>query len=493
MKTMKTKRWLSVLLCMLLCVCMAPTTAFAASWPPQLYVNGVDILSAENNTVVCGDGTAVYDSENNILTLDNATITNEYNNNYGIYARDMNLNIVLVGTNSISATNQGIYMANSSGGSAVDDGYLSISGSGSIKITAGIYPIYGYKGVTISGGNINCEGSRAISTEGSVKIENSSITGTCTDNSEEDYGVAATQDIIITGSTVHMQGYWGGINSIFSGVSINGGSEVTVKETTGNAVNTRLLTVDGSTLKADNIGAGAAVYSAGNITFKNSNAEISSVSSNGLYADGTIIIEEESEMTAIGSGLGIYGGTGVSVTDSNVTAQAEGSVALYSPSNVTIETSIVDATAPERSEWYKGRRWLFVSGSWISTTGNEDFGSNIKDSVLINGSTGKVIGSHTLLADTTISRDITLEFTEGSSLTVPSGVSLTNNGVITGDINITNNGTVICNSHAGGTATCTERAVCAICGERYGELLAHELTLTEKVDATSTTDGKEAY
>ena len=86
-----------------------------------------------------------------------------------------------------------------------------------------------------------------------------------------------------------------------------------------------------------------------------------------------------------------------------------------------------------------------------------------------------------------------MEFTDGSSLTVPAGITLTNNGTITGNINITNNGTIICNNHTGGTATCTEQAVCAICNQEYGDLLAHELTLTEKVEATCTTAGKEAY
>lgn len=48
-------------------------------------------------------------------------------------------------------------------------------------------------------------------------------------------------------------------------------------------------------------------------------------------------------------------------------------------------------------------------------------------------------------------------------------------------------------SHTGGTATCTKQAACAICDQKYGALLKHELTPAEKVEATCTTDGKEAY
>lgn len=359
MKT-KKKSWLAILLAVIMVSATLPTTVLAASWPPQLYVNGVDILSAEGNTVACGNGTALYDSENNILTLKNATITNEYDNNYGIYARDMNLNIVLVGTNSVSATNQGIYAANSSGGSAVDDGYLNISGSGSIKITAGINSIYGYKGVTISGGNITCEGLNAIGSEGAVKIENASVTGTCTVDDGESYGVLATQDIAITGGTVQMQGYWCGIQSILSSLSINGGSKVTVKEAIGNAVNTTSLTVEGAKLTADNTGDGAAVYSVGDITFKNGNAEISSVSSNGLYADGAVIIEEESEITASGYWRGIYGWMGWRFYCGQ---QCYGGIPWQCSCSLVIRChdrkQYRRRDSSERLEWYKRRRSFF--------------------------------------------------------------------------------------------------------------------------------------
>ena len=43
--------------------------------------------------------------------------------------------------------------------------------------------------------------------------------------------------------------------------------------------------------------------------------------------------------------------------------------------------------------------------------------------------------------------------------------------------------------HAGGTATCTEAAVCEICGESYGEALNHNLQVTETVNPTYHLDG----
>ncbi|HIT34550.1 MAG TPA: hypothetical protein IAC31_08015 [Candidatus Faecousia intestinigallinarum] len=47
--------------------------------------------------------------------------------------------------------------------------------------------------------------------------------------------------------------------------------------------------------------------------------------------------------------------------------------------------------------------------------------------------------------------------------------------------------------HGGGTATCTEKAKCATCGQEYGELAAHSLTHFEAVAPTCTKDGNIEY
>ena len=47
--------------------------------------------------------------------------------------------------------------------------------------------------------------------------------------------------------------------------------------------------------------------------------------------------------------------------------------------------------------------------------------------------------------------------------------------------------------HTGGTATCTAKAVCEVCGQPYGELGAHELTKTEAKAATCTEAGYNEY
>ena len=43
--------------------------------------------------------------------------------------------------------------------------------------------------------------------------------------------------------------------------------------------------------------------------------------------------------------------------------------------------------------------------------------------------------------------------------------------------------------HTGGTATCTEKAVCELCGESYGSALGHKDVFTGGLDATCTEGG----
>ena len=70
---MKIKRWISVLLCMLLCVAMLPTMAFAAE-NYKVLVGGVWITS-DNADDVLGDGSVIYDKESNTVTMNNAILS----------------------------------------------------------------------------------------------------------------------------------------------------------------------------------------------------------------------------------------------------------------------------------------------------------------------------------------------------------------------------------------------------------------------------------
>ena len=123
-------------------------------------------------------------------------------------------------------------------------------------------------------------------------------------------------------------------------------------------------------------------------------------------------------------------------------------------------------------------------------TGNEENGG-----IVFDGSIGTVYGSVTLQDDLTIGEGENLTIGDGASLTVPEGTTLTNNGTVTVEEGgtLTNNGSLVCNHHFGGTATCTEKATCDLCGAEYGDFLPHSLTKTEAKAPTCTGAGNEAY
>lgn len=123
-------------------------------------------------------------------------------------------------------------------------------------------------------------------------------------------------------------------------------------------------------------------------------------------------------------------------------------------------------------------------------TGNEENGG-----IVFDGSAGTVYGSVTLQDDLEIKSGETLTIGDGASLTVPDGKTLTNNGTVTVEEGgtLTNNGSLDCNHHTGGTATCTEKAKCDLCGAEYGDFLPHSLTKTEAKAPTCTVVGNEAY
>ena len=161
-----------------------------------------------------------------------------------------------------------------------------------------------------------------------------------------------------------------------------------------------------------------------------------------------------------------------------------------------------------------GTSSLTVSGNAVVDTRNSQImaqnketvvqvgaGSDGNGGIVFNGKNGTVYGDVTLQENLEIGTDETLTIPEDASLTVPEGTTLTNNGTMSNDGTvtvaeggmITHNGTIDCNSHSGGTATCTEKAHCSLCGEEYGELAPHTLTKKEAQASTCTEPGNIAY
>lgn len=112
--------------------------------------------------------------------------------------------------------------------------------------------------------------------------------------------------------------------------------------------------------------------------------------------------------------------------------------------------------------------------------------------MLFNGNSGTVIGNATLLGNTTLDAGKTLVIPEGASLSVGAGNTFTNNGAVTVEGGFsTEGGTLVCNSHSGGTATCTAKAICDACQKPYGDLdPANHTALTHMEAKAATTEAE---
>ena len=142
MKFQRVNRVFAALLLMLFLAGLMPADVSAAA-PTALYVNGEDILTAQDNTVVCGNGQAVYDSSANTLTLTNAEITKSYSSGPCIDA-DGDLKIILDGTNTISPEREWA-------GIRAENGSISIEGAGSLNlVTSSSFGIWADNDVSIS-------------------------------------------------------------------------------------------------------------------------------------------------------------------------------------------------------------------------------------------------------------------------------------------------------------------------------------------------------
>ena len=235
--------------------------------------------------------------------------------------------------------------------------------------------------------------------------------------------------------------------------------------------------VDGGKIIAKSV-YGCGIYGKDGVDIRNG-AEVTakSTNSNGIYTKSAISISNGATVEAEGYYPAIFGSTGVTITNSTVKASGD-DVAIYSPADVTIRDSVIKATSPDNFDGILARGTATITGSWIETSGNEEFtagNDSITNSVLFNGKTGKVIGDATLPADATVAQGMTLDIPTGTTLTVPEGKTFTNNGTVKllGDLyhsgNDTTKGDLICNSHSGGTATCTEPAKCSLCKASYGD------------------------
>ncbi len=514
---MKIKRLLSVLLCVTLCVGLLPAAVFAAdNYGFRIYdsKNSTAVeVSSDNAADILGDGTISYDAATNTLTLNNCNLTSPYASTPGalvdsaidVYTSKQSLKIELIGENMISG-DRCIFVS----------GSLEINGSGSLNATGRTYGIYAGGDLTIDNASVTASTSTTTnpaisSARGAITIRNSN---NVTSTSENSFGLLSDTSITIEGSTVTaistssmayagMRAYEGDIYITNSTVTANSDADAGIS-TNGNIIITN-STVNATTEFDDDeygiyaIGGSKITISGGTVTAtaagKYSNAIYSWSSSIDITDGATVIAKAPNE----GSYPAIFGNGGISVTDSNLTAEAGGDVAVYSPSDINIKNSIVNASAPDGVDGIMANGTSSVSGSWINTSGNDYYGNNIENSVVIKNNDGSVYGNAVISKDTELPSGVKLTIPEGTSLTVTSGAVFKNNGTIEliGTFN-NQGGTVICadGSHAGGSGLQFDQNShwnsCAICGSNM-TVSPHNLVFVVDVYATDSFNGYGHY
>ena len=141
------KRFMRILLCLVLAISLVPAAALAAPTNYNVWVNGEQFTS-EHLTIACGSGTASYDPAARNITLNGASITpgGPGPEGYGLYIEGdgsgQKTTVTLTGENSITAFGTfGIY----------SETELEVTGGGSFTMKNVSNGIVSLKGVCVSG------------------------------------------------------------------------------------------------------------------------------------------------------------------------------------------------------------------------------------------------------------------------------------------------------------------------------------------------------
>ena len=268
------------LLAAVLVLALVPVTAFAAG---ELWVNGQNILAADSYTVRCGEGTAVYDPDNAILTLSGATLNqaNLSSKVIDVPSSIGELTIRLVGENTIETRVQAI----------VTSCPLTIDGQGTLTITT--------------------ENPSGLISRGDMVIDGATVTVTTTKDGaiQADGGNLTLQN----GATLKGTGRYYGVNA--QQVSVTGKSTLITAGTEPlyNAIlaNTSLIAEDSTITGTSD---GVAILSFGPITLTDSTVTATSTSSYGMWSDDLLSIAGHSTVTTQGGNVGMDGNSGVRVS-----------------------------------------------------------------------------------------------------------------------------------------------------------------------------------
>ena len=279
----------------------------------SLYINGTDLLAADNYTAECGTGRAVYNPDTNTLTLENAAITGEatqWTDTTAGISVDGGLNIALVGENTIDVDGE-----NSLGIYANEGLSISSAANSSLEITSGGTGIWTNGELSISG----AANSYLEITSGGTGIYHGSSNLTVTDCT---LTIEAAEDGMNSN---------GGTGEVVTQIS---GSNVTVNSAGGSAIWNIYVSISDSTVYAS--GGGYGICATNELTITDSTVVARSTGANpnfsfyvGLRAFSELRISGDSDVTATAQGengkicCGVFGRNVTLERGSTLTAESE--------------------------------------------------------------------------------------------------------------------------------------------------------------------------
>lgn len=366
------------------------------------------------------------------------------------------------------------------------------NGGGTIN---GIIDIEGINSsLTLNSGTIeeiSCSGGTLYADGGTVsEADTNGANGTITQHT-------GTTGTTITGDVNNGCSQYGTISGgIFYGEVLNGGSGITSIISNGvfygEVVNAYISNITGGVFHEE-------VKNYGTIT-------------GGVFYDKVVNSKEYSNIGTINSGVfygGIedYGGT-ISNPYHTVSFDLNGASGTTPVTQYFVNTNTAQALEPvaptregyEFAGWYNGdtkydftqnvTEDITLTAKWESAkapviTGLED-GKTYCDTVQFEVSDNVGVASIT-------ANGVTLTPDANNKYTLEKGTGTVTVVAIDKANNQTSVTVTVNNGHTGGTATCTQKAKCAICGEEYGELANHSLSKTDAKEATCTEDGNIEY
>lgn len=470
MRKMKMRRWISGVLCILFCISLIPAKADAAA-VSSVMIAGKDIVKEPDMTMELGKGTAQYDPSTNTLTLTNAAVTGEGSKNTdGVISFAGDLTIRLVGKNTITSgscsgirSSQGNMTIEGDGSLTIRSLYYGIrAGShGNVSINGAVLDIESKSNGSFTGNGIHAEGILEITestvtvTEkmsnvtglignGGISIKDSTVTADILSETGYNYALISDADISIDHSVVTANNMTKDSSTAINGgnVKIFNGSDVTAYSASANAIYafdysglgiSTCIEVKDSKFTSQSFYPGLA---ADDIILENSTAKVESTASNGISAGKDLTIKGNSDITSIGVKKAL------SAKNTIKLIPAEGQLM-----DVLAGTSAKDAKAIENSP--------FSQETDLTAYGNESI--KYFRSALHNHVWGEWKSNGD---DTHVRTCSNCPATEKESC-------------------------------VGGTATCSEKAVCEVCGGGHGKVDPSNHTNLVKKEAKPATNSEE--